>query len=286
MKNPSDFQRVNQMNRPKSHYCCEQYRHINYKRGFTLIELLVVIAIIAVLLAILLPGLRLARAAGKRIACQGNLKQLAYAWGMYLDHYEGRFYQGVNANFRYGGWIGDVNWSPRPLNRFTGLDGTLKDDKPAKVFCCPADTGGDMDLPREKVYRYKGTSYQTNIFLIGQNQNTIFSPTTQELDLAISYRTSNLRISQVTASHAYVVLIGDQGWINQWKPMPPPVKTIWEQRCKPYAEWHIKPDCYNLAFLDGHVAFVKVRKAWYITDDYSIVPFKDLFVLAYQVQGE
>jgi prepilin-type processing-associated H-X9-DG protein len=82
------------------------------------------------------------------------------------------------------------------------------------------------------------------------------------------------------------VLIGDQGWLNQWRPMPPPVKTAWEQECKPYAEWHVKPDYYNLAFLDGHVAFVKVRKTWYVTDDYSIVPFKDLFGLAYQVQGE
>lgn len=245
-----------------------------------------VIAIIAVLLAILLPALRLARAAGKRIACQGNLKQLAYAWGMYIDQYNGRFYQGVNANWDYGGWIGDVNWSPRPLNRFMGLDGTLEDNKSAKVFCCPGDTGGIMGYtPREKAYDYMGTSYQTNIFLIGPNQYGAFSPTTSALDLAISNRITNLGISQVTASHAYVALIGDQGWLTQWRPMPPPVETIWEQQWKPYGEWHVKPDCYNLAFLDGHVAFVKVRKAWYVTDDYSIVPFKDLFELAYQVQG-
>ena len=86
--------------------------------GFTLIELLVVIAIIAMLLAILLPALRMARAVSKRMVCQSNLKQLAYAWIMYLDHYDGYFYQGVNANFNYGGWKGIVNWSPRPLNRW------------------------------------------------------------------------------------------------------------------------------------------------------------------------
>lgn len=285
MKSPSDFQRVNRMNRRISHNCCEQYRHRNYNGGFTLIELLVVIAIIAVLLAILLPALRLARAAGKRIACQGNLKQLAYAWGMYIDQYDGRFYQGINANIDYGGWKGIVGFAPRPLNRFMGLDVNLEDDKSAKVFCCPADTGGIMGLPREKAYNYMGTSYQTNIFLIGQNQYSAFSPTTSALDLAISYRIMNLSISQVTASHAYVALIGDQGWITQWRPMPPPIETIWEQQCKPYGEWHVKPDYYNLAFLDGHVAFVKVRKAWYVTDDYSIVPFKDLFGLAYRVQG-
>jgi prepilin-type N-terminal cleavage/methylation domain-containing protein/prepilin-type processing-associated H-X9-DG protein len=285
MKSTGCFQQVNQMNRRISHNRCEGYKHDD--RGFTLIELLVVIAIIAVLLAILLPALRLARAAGKRIACQGNLKQLAYAWGVYIDHYDGRFYQCENANYNYGGWIGDVGWSPRPLNRFMGLGVVLEDDKQAKVFCCPADTGGvDRVKPREKAYNYMGTSYQTNIFLIGQNMNTPFSPRTRDLDLAISALTRDFRLSQVTASHAYVVLIGDMGWISQWRPMPPAFKTLWEQECKPYAEWHVKPESFNLAFLDGHVAFVKVRKAWYVTDDYSIVPFKDLFQLAYQVQGE
>jgi hypothetical protein len=40
------------------------------------------------------------------------------------------------------------------------------------------------------------------------------------------------------------------------------------------------------AFLDGHVAFTKIRKTYYITDDYSILPFKDLYELAYKVQKE
>jgi prepilin-type N-terminal cleavage/methylation domain-containing protein len=48
--------------------------------GFTLIELLVVIAIIALLLAVILPSLRLAKEAGKRIVCLNNLKQLSLGW--------------------------------------------------------------------------------------------------------------------------------------------------------------------------------------------------------------
>ena len=100
------------------------------------------------------------------MACQGNLKQLAYAWNMYLEHYDGYFYQGVNANVKYGGWKGIIDLSPRPLNKFVGLAETLEDEKSAKVFCCPADTGGVPGLaPREKAYHYLGTSYQTNLFL-------------------------------------------------------------------------------------------------------------------------
>jgi prepilin-type N-terminal cleavage/methylation domain-containing protein len=253
--------------------------------GFTLIELLVVIAIIAVLLAILLPALRLSRAAGKRVACQGNLKQLAYAWVMYLDHYDGRFYQAVNANYNYGGWIGDVGWSPRPLNRFMGLNVTLEDDKQAKVFCCPADIGGFPDSPREKAFTYLGTSYLTNVFLIGQNHFVPYNIQTRALDLAINKLIGNLCINQVTTSPVQLLLLGDQGWYNQWAPMSSSEEATWEQRCKPYAEWHIKPRCYNIAFMDGHTAFVKIRRSYYVTDDYAVVPFKELFGLAYKMQS-
>lgn len=260
----------------------------NRRVGFTLIELLVVIAIIALLLAILLPALRMAKVAGKRMSCQSNLKQLAYAWTMYLDQHDGYFFQKTNADLYYGGWKGLINRAPRPLNRLVGLGGTLEDEELAGVFRCPADTGGtSLAMPRVPSCRYWGTSYRTNIFLIGQNKYDPFNPpTTNELDEKISGRLRSLHISQVTASPANLMLIGDQGWLSQWQFMPPAVKSSWERLLKPYTEWHIKPECYNLAFMDGHTALTKIRKAYYVTDDYSIIPFKDLYVLANKVQGE
>ena len=53
------------------------------RSGFTLIELLVVIGIIAVLAALLLPVLARAKAAGKRVRCISNQKQLALTWFLY-----------------------------------------------------------------------------------------------------------------------------------------------------------------------------------------------------------
>jgi prepilin-type N-terminal cleavage/methylation domain-containing protein/prepilin-type processing-associated H-X9-DG protein len=58
---------------------------------FTLVELLVVISIISVLMAMLMPSLRYAREAARRTDCLNNSKQIASAFAMYRNNYDGRF---------------------------------------------------------------------------------------------------------------------------------------------------------------------------------------------------
>lgn len=53
------------------------------RRGFTMVELLVVMSIIAVLIAMLLPAVNVAREAGRRSRCANNIRQLGLALNSY-----------------------------------------------------------------------------------------------------------------------------------------------------------------------------------------------------------
>lgn len=255
-----------------------------------MLELLVVTAVIAVLLAVIMPSLRMARSAVRRVICQSNLKQIAQAWLSYLEDNDGAFYYGKNANVCYGGWEGLMGEPDRPLNAYFNIPTVAENENDTRIFCCPADRGG---VPGpwlyEKSYRTCGTSYNTNIFLIGPggfpNFSLFYPSDLRTEEVALLGEEINARLPYVgiddVANPSRLLLIGDYGWINQWHPTPLPYQT-WKE----LAEWHDQPDCHNIAFLDGHVEYLNIRRGHYVTGDYYILPFKELFDLARVVQEQ
>jgi len=78
------------------------------RQAFTLIELLVVIAIIAILMAILMPGLQRVREQGRFTSCKSNLRNYAVATRMYADDNEGSFPYSFTWLYNKGGV--NCNW--------------------------------------------------------------------------------------------------------------------------------------------------------------------------------
>lgn len=241
-------------------------------RAFTLLEVLVVIGILSLLIAMLIPALAESRAAAKSLQCKNNLRQIAIAWHLYLDAHDDHFYQDINANVIYGGKTTRIPSfrKPRPLNPFLDLP-EMVDEAP--VFHCPTDTGGPRVEPTH--YDHYGTSYATNRWLIGQDQ--VEPPEADPCHDVLDKMNEHLR--KLRRADVYqegkLILAGDFGWTYEVNPLD-----------DKKAEWHRKPCGFNIAFLDGHVDFVKMRKGLYVTSQYHVIPFEQLIPEAIACQEE
>ncbi len=99
--------------------------------GFTLIELLVVIAIIALLMGILFPVLRKAKAQGKDVVCRSNLKQIGLAANFYAGEYD-LFIP------RSAEWGGKIKPWFQLFMPFLAQKAVNDDYRTVKIFRCPS----------------------------------------------------------------------------------------------------------------------------------------------------
>lgn len=131
--------------------------------GFTLIELLVVIAIIALLMAIIIPSLSLAKKKAASILCMSNARQLSIGWYMYQGDNDGNIMSAEMDGIPSGTSLGDLQgpipgWINTPHTAasvaLSSVSGSVTDEdeirgiedgalhpylKSPDVFNCPAD---------------------------------------------------------------------------------------------------------------------------------------------------
>jgi len=125
------------------------------RQSFTLIELLIVIAIIALLTAMLLPGLQRAKGTARRIACVTNIKQIGTGIFSYVDD-NGGYLPSVDLQIAGG----------PPRFWFTFVDAYLKgktatknDFPSSRVWACPANPYKDQ------LWGYTNLPYGYNQYL-------------------------------------------------------------------------------------------------------------------------
>jgi len=110
---------------------------MNFKKGFTLIELLVVIAIIALLLAILIPSLSIAKERTRRVIDMTNLRQTSLGLNVYTEQNDGKIppQNGTmpwEAVLAYNGAAA----SPTPLQLALLYENNIIDTP--EIFYCPS----------------------------------------------------------------------------------------------------------------------------------------------------
>jgi len=234
------------------------------RQAFTLIELLVVVSIIALLIAILLPSLKQARAEARRVVCMSNMRQIYLGVTYYTQDYKGhlpyRIHSPVNSIFSTLGRSGQGNFAKenlditrRTLNRYLGVDvkalaqmpDAERDKVEMEVAHCPSD---DFELGP---YATRGASYAINSHHPSNLDNLYEPRKLTDIDTPNRF----VLYHEVAAASIVHANVGGPFYLNA--------------AYYHHSEVEDRTPKFNLLFGDGSVGYAPIELGELVTSEYS-----------------
>ena len=213
------------------------------KGAFTLIELLVVIAIIAILMAILMPSLRIAREQGRSIVCRSNVKTLTLAWLVYKDENDSRL---CNANTPSGNYDEKMGyWVVMPPNAGNSSLEEKKEYIKKGVLWPYVRQIDAYRCPSDKRNNSPGHKFAFRTFSIAGGLNGVGADGTGwEIKACLRYSD----IKSPATKYVFTTECDPRGYnMNSWVIQPKSRRWV-----DPFATWH-RRNSSTLGWADGHV---------------------------------